>query len=221
MSMKISTEWYNISQRKSVLITIWYCIKWWVYKTGQLQVTYMMASLFCHSHSYQTKHPMYIFFVNKANLWDLIAPTCLVMLLQLYSNCWFFGLYDLEIRWMTFKNNMAPVHVKFCAIFWSHQWIQVRKHQILVKISEFCVPCELQIWRWPWKRIWYLLYATSSFMHHFTAIGEIKLQLQSGDAQFWSNSMVLLSHLTLKFIEWPWKTIRLLYMLLQALCIIP
>ena len=52
-----------------------------------------------------------------------------------------------------------------------------------------------QIWRfffslvtlefdiWPWKTIGHLFYATSSFVHHFEAIGEFKLELQSGNAQ--------------------------------------
>ena len=34
---------------------------------------------------------------------------------------------------------------------------------------------------WPWKIIGHLFYATSSFVHHFLAIGEIKLELQSGN----------------------------------------
>ena len=36
--------------------------------------------------------------------------------------------------------------------------------------------------RWPWKTIGHLFYATSSFVHHFVAIGEFKLELQSGNA---------------------------------------
>ena len=42
---------------------------------------------------------------------------------------------------------------------------------------------------WPWnlmddpnKTIGHLFYATSSFLHHFVAIGEYKLELQSGNA---------------------------------------
>ena len=38
------------------------------------------------------------------------------------------------------------------------------------------------------KTIKHLFYATSSFMHHFVAIGEFKLELQSGNAQSGSNS---------------------------------
>ena len=34
---------------------------------------------------------------------------------------------------------------------------------------------------WPWKTIGHLFNATSSFMHHFLASGEFKLELQSGN----------------------------------------
>ena len=44
---------------------------------------------------------------------------------------------------------------------------------------------------WPSKRIGHLFYATSSFVQHFTAIGEFKLELQSGNAQSGSNSAIL------------------------------
>ena len=39
---------------------------------------------------------------------------------------------------------------------------------------------------WPWKTIRHLFYATLNFVHHFKAIGEFKLKLQSGNAQFGS-----------------------------------
>ena len=45
--------------------------------------------------------------------------------------------------------------------------------------------------RWPWKTIGHLFYATSSFVQHFIAIGEFKLELQSGNAQSGSNSAIL------------------------------
>ena len=35
---------------------------------------------------------------------------------------------------------------------------------------------------WPQKTIGHLFYATLSFVHHFVAIGEFKLELQSGNA---------------------------------------
>ena len=52
------------------------------------------------------------------------------------------------------------------------------------------VPCDLEIDGWPWKTIGHLSFAVSSFAQHFIAIGEFKLELQSGNAQFGSNSMI-------------------------------
>ena len=40
---------------------------------------------------------------------------------------------------------------------------------------------------WPWKTIGHLFYTISSSVHHFKAIGEFKLELQSGNAQFGLN----------------------------------
>ena len=40
------------------------------------------------------------------------------------------------------------------------------------------------------KTIGHLFYATLSFVHHFIAIGDFKLELQSGNAQFGSNSTI-------------------------------
>ena len=72
--------------------------------------------------------------------------------------------------------------------------------------------------RWPWKTIRHLFYATSSFVHHFVAIGELKLELQSRNAQFGSKSTIFFSRVTLKFEGWPWKTIgHLSYATLSSL----
>ena len=43
------------------------------------------------------------------------------------------------------------------------------------------------------KTIGHLYCATSSSMHHFVAIGELKLELQSGNAQFGSKSTIFLA----------------------------
>ena len=48
------------------------------------------------------------------------------------------------------------------------------------------------------KKIGQLFYATSSFVHNFVAIGEFKLELQSGNAQFGSKSTIFLA-------VWPWN----------------
>ena len=46
----------------------------------------------------------------------------------------------------------------------------------------FFSPCDLEIWWMTQKTIGHLFYATLSFLHHFVAIGEYKLELQSGNA---------------------------------------
>ena len=116
---------------------------------------------------------------NKANLRDLIPATSLIILLELDWNDQFFGPYDLEIWWMTLKNNWAS--------FRSHWSIQtgvtVRKLSIRVKIVNFLFRVTLKFDGWPWKTIGHLFYATSSFVH-FTTIGEFKLELQSRNAKF-------------------------------------
>ena len=56
------------------------------------------------------------------------------------------------------------------------------------------------------KTTGHVCFATSSFVHHFVAIGKFKLELQSGNAQFESKSSV-----TLKFDGWPWNTIGHLF----------
>ena len=163
---------------------------------------------------------------NKANLRDLIAATGLVILLKLDSNCWFLRQCDLEIWWMTPKNNTAPLlyHIRLCASFQINQWIQtgvtVRKCLIWVKIDDFFSCVTLQFDIWPWKAIGHLFYASSSFMHHFIAIGEFKLELQSGNAQFGSISTIFLAVWPCNFTYGLEKQQGTSSMLVQALCII-
>ena len=58
------------------------------------------------------------------------------------------------------------------------------------KSTIFFKTCDLQTWQMTLKKIGHLFYATSSFVHHFVAIGEFKLELQSRNAQFGSNSTI-------------------------------
>ena len=51
---------------------------------------------------------------------------------------------------------------------------------------------------WPWKTIGHPFYSTSSFVHHFKAIGELSIQ---------AKLEIFLSLVTLKFDEWPPKSI--------------
>ena len=103
---------------------------------------------------------------------------------------------DLEIWRMTLKKNRAHLlcYIKLYASFRSHRWIQagatVRKRPIWVKIDDFLSRVTLPFDAWPWKTIGHLFYATSSFVDHFVAISDFKLELQSGNAQFGSNSTI-------------------------------
>ena len=71
--------------------------------------------------------------------------------LNLDSNRQFFRPCDREIWWMTSKNNRALLlyHVKLCASFQIHWWIQtgftVQKRSIQVEIGDV-IPCDLEIW---------------------------------------------------------------------------
>ena len=96
----------------------------------------------------------------------------------------------------------------------------VRKRPIWVKIGDVLYRVTLKFDGWPWKTIGHLSFAVSSFVQHFIAIGEFKLELQSGNAQFGSNSTIFRA-------VWPWNLTYDLEkqqgtstMLLQALCII-
>ena len=52
--------------------------------------------------------------------------------------------------------------------------------------------------RWPCKTIGHLFCATSSFLHHFVAIGEFKLELQSGNPNLGQISTIFSA-------VWPWN----------------
>ena len=141
---------------------------------------------------------------HKANLRDLIAVTGLVILLKLDQNHRLISLCDLEIWWMTSKNNRAPLlyYIKLCASFQIHWWIQtgvtVQKCSIRVKIGDFLSHVTLKFDGWPWKIIGHLFYTTLSFVQHFKAIGIFKLELQSGNAQVGSKLAIFCP-------GWLWK----------------
>ena len=133
---------------------------------------------------------------------------------------------DLEIWRMTLQNNRAPLlcyfklSTSFCSHWWIQTWVTVRKRPIWVKFDDFQSRTTLKFDGWPCKTIGHLFYATSSIVHHVVAIGEFKLQLQSGNAQSGSNSTIFRA-------VWPWnltddlaKRKGISSMLLQALCII-
>ena len=75
-----------------------------------------------HHHGVPKTHPILLLLMNKTNLKDLVAATGLVISLKLDSNHRFFSLCDLEISWMTSKNNRAPLiyYIKLCASSQTH-----------------------------------------------------------------------------------------------------
>ena len=103
---------------------------------------------------------------------------------------------DLQIWWMTFKNNRAHFlcYIKLFASFQSHRWIHTRatvpKRSIRVNISDLLSRVTLKFDGWYWKTIGHLFYVASSVMHHLIAIGELKLMLQSENPQFGSKSAI-------------------------------
>ena len=151
---------------------------------------------------------------NKANMRVLIAATGIVILLKLDSNDRFFSLQPWNLM-MTSKNNMASLlyYVKLLESFRSHRRTQtcitVLKH-LGSKLAFFCPvwPWNLKK-KWPRKTLGHCFYATSRFLHHFIGI-EFKLELHSGNVQFWSK-YIFLSCVTLKFDRWHWKTIGHLF----------
>ena len=133
---------------------------------------------------------------------------------------------DLEFWWITLENNKAPLlyYIKLCASFqihqWSQTWVTVRKRSIRVKIGDFLSRVTLKFDGWPWKTIGHLFCTILSCVHHFKAMGEFNLELQSGNARFGSKAAIFCP-------AWPWnltddleKQYGTSPMLLQALCII-
>ena len=139
---------------------------------------------------------------HKTNLRDLIAATGLVILLNLDWNR-----FSARVN-LKFDGWPLLHYIKLCASSQTPPWIQtgviVRKRSIRVKIGNFLSRVTLKFDGRPWKTIGHLFYAASSFVHHFVAIGEFKLELQSRNAEFGSKS--IFSRVALKFDRWHWKT---------------
>ena len=90
---------------------------------------------------------------------------------------------------MTSKNNWAPLlYYKLCVSFQIHRWIQTAtlgKRSIRVEIGDFLSLVTLKFDGWPWKTIGHLFYTTSSFVHHFKSIGELKPKVTVRKQSIW------------------------------------
>ena len=121
------------------------------------------------------------------------------------QNRWFFVLCDLEIWQMTLTINRAPLlhYVKLCPSFRSHRWIQtwvtVQKRSIRVKIGNFFVPRDLEIWWMTLENNKVPLVYYAKLCASFQSHGDFKLKLQSGNAQFVSKLAMFLFRVTSKF----------------------
>ena len=90
-------------------------------------------------------------------------------------------------RWLWKKNgHFMYATFKLCAWFHRHLWIQtgvaVWKCSIQNKIGALLSLATLQFNGWPWKTIGHPFYGTSSLVHHFIAICDFKVELQSRNA---------------------------------------
>ena len=100
-------------------------------------------------------------------------------------------------------------HFKFISEFKLE--LQSRNAQFGSKSKIFLSRVTLTFDRWPWKTIRYLFYTTVGFLHHFNAIGEFKLELQSRNPQFGSKSVIFLSVWSCNLMKDLQKTIRHLF----------
>ena len=89
-----------------------------------------------------------------------------------------------------------------------------------IQIVNFSARVTVKFDGWPCKTVGHLFYTTASFVHHFVPIGELKLELQTGNAQFGSKSTIFLAVWPRNFTDDPQKQWGTSSVLLQALCII-
>ena len=133
---------------------------------------------------------------NKGNLRNLIAAASLVILLKtgfkslISWPIWSWNLMDGFSNKANLRDLIAATGLVIS------NWIQ---------IVNFSAPVTVKFDGWPCKTIGHLFYATSSFVHHFVPIGEFKLELQSGNAQFGSKSTIFLAVWPRNFTDDPQK----------------
>ena len=111
-----------------------------------------------------------------------------------------------EFWYITLKNEYSTSSISH-QVFQSHGWIKnwsyTQEIIYLDQITTFCL-----IWLWNLmddliETTGQLFYTPLSFVHHFKAIGEFNLELQSGNAHF-SSKPAIFSCMTFKFDSWPW-----------------
>ena len=95
-------------------------------------------------------------------------------------------------------------HIFFTTSSFVHHFKSIREFKLKLqswnaqfrsKLATFLSCVTLKFDGWPWETIGDFFCITSSFVHHFNAMGEFKLELQSGNAQFGSKPAI--------FCPWP------------------
>ena len=127
--------------------------------------------------------------VMRFGLWDG-KPVSWLKCHEIWRMSW-----DLSSVWWGPDYNDLKKHrqlllyyIKLCSSFQNHRWIQTgvtaRKHSIWVKIGDIFSRVKMKFDGWPCKTIGHLFYTMSSLVHHFKAMGELKLKLQSENPLF-------------------------------------
>ena len=96
--------------------------------------------------------------------------------------------------------SMPLVHhiIAICKFKFELQFGDAQFRSILLYLS--CVTLKFD--RLPWKTMWHLFLATSSFVQHFIAICELKLELQSRNTQI--GTKFVFTSLAFTFDSWSW-----------------
>ena len=132
----------------------------------------------------------------KANLRDLIAATGLVILLKLDWNGRFFARVTLKFDGWPRK---IIRHVFYTTSSFVYHFRSISKIKLELQSENAQSGSNSMIFLAVWpcnltydleKTIGHLFYATSSFVHHSVPIGMFRLELQSGNDQFGSNSTI-------------------------------
>ena len=104
---------------------------------------------------------------------------------------------DLQKQYCIFPKYYQAICI-ISSSYVNSNWSYILETPIWVKLYAFLSHVTLKFNEWPWKTIGHLFYATSSFVQHFVAIDELKLELQSGNIQSGSNSTIFRA-------VWPWN----------------
>ena len=86
--------------------------------------------------------------------------------------------------WKTTRNVFyAPQNCPFCSSLFGLKLGLSKNSQKLWSNELFFTGVSFELDKWPWRTIGYLLYTPRSFVHHFIATCELKLELSSRNAE--------------------------------------